>query len=146
MRHECFFIFLELFCLGFNCLIWCSMQAVIWFLARWSRTYLMPEEFRDSNFNSGHDHEYQFRQLHSRKALLGFFGEHNQGKIVLDIIVRISVTTLLSYPGEKDLQVQVIRPFPCKHASIWYFNLYALCSIFHVLVCNLNMLLPCLAC
>ncbi|KAJ9185793.1 hypothetical protein P3X46_005384 [Hevea brasiliensis] len=80
------------------------MEAVIWFLARWSRTYLMPEEFRDRNFNSGHDHEYQFRQLHSRKALLSFFGEHNQGKLVLDTIVRISVTTLLSYPGEKDLQ------------------------------------------
>ncbi|XP_048236240.1 exportin-4 isoform X1 [Ricinus communis] len=80
------------------------MEAVIWFLARWSCTYLMPEEFRDSNINAGHDNEYQFRQLQSRKALLSFFGEHNQGKPVLDTIVRISVTTLLSYPGEKDLQ------------------------------------------
>ncbi|WCJ43784.1 Exportin-4 [Euphorbia peplus] len=80
------------------------MEAVIWFLARWSRTYLMPEEFRDSNFNSVHDHKHQFQQLHSRKALFSFFGEQNQGKLVLDIIVRISVTTILSYPGEKDLQ------------------------------------------
>ncbi|XP_050223404.1 uncharacterized protein LOC126673345 [Mercurialis annua] len=80
------------------------MEAVIWFLARWSRTYLMPEEFKDSNKNAGHDNEYQFQQLQSRKALFSFFGEHNQGKNVLDIIVRISVTTLLSYPGEKNLQ------------------------------------------
>ncbi|KAG6737412.1 hypothetical protein POTOM_058932 [Populus tomentosa] len=76
------------------------MEAVIWFLARWSRTYLLSEEIRDSTLNSG----YQQQQQHSRKALLSFFGETYQGKFVLDIIVRISVTTLLSYPGEKDLQ------------------------------------------
>ncbi|KAJ8760582.1 hypothetical protein K2173_015249 [Erythroxylum novogranatense] len=80
------------------------LEAVIWFLARWSHTYLMAEEFGDINFCSGQGHEAQFRQLQSRKALLSFFGEHNQGKVVLDIIVRISVTTLMSYPGEKDLQ------------------------------------------
>lgn len=84
--------------------IWC-LQAVIWFLARWSCTYLMPEEIRDGNFHSIHDREYQFQQLHSRKTLLSFFGERNQGKLMLDIIVRVSVTTLLSYPGEKNLQV-----------------------------------------
>lgn len=76
------------------------MEAVIWFLARWSRTYLLSEEIRDSTLNSG----YQQQQQHSRKALLSFFGATYQGKFVLDIIVRISVTTLLSYPGEKDLQ------------------------------------------
>ncbi|KAF3452354.1 hypothetical protein FNV43_RR02787 [Rhamnella rubrinervis] len=66
------------------------MEAVIWFLARWSCTYLMPPE--------------ENRELNSRKVLLGFFGQHNQGKLVLDIIVRISMTALVSYPGEKDLQ------------------------------------------
>lgn len=76
------------------------MEAVIWFLARWSRTFLLSEEIRDSTLNSG----YQQQQQHSKKALLSFFGENYQGKFVLDIIVRISVTTLLSYPGEKDLQ------------------------------------------
>lgn len=45
-------------------------------------------------------HDSQF----SRKALFSFFGEHGRGKQVLDIIVRISMTTLISYPGENDLQ------------------------------------------
>ncbi|KAH9658938.1 exportin-4 protein [Citrus sinensis] len=79
--------------------------AIVWFLARWSQTYLMPlEEFRDSSTNLCHDTGYQHQSSTSRKALLSFFGEHNQGKPVLDIIVRISMTTLVSYPGEKDLQ------------------------------------------
>ncbi|XP_044482396.1 exportin-4 isoform X2 [Mangifera indica] len=81
------------------------MEAIVWFLARWSQTYLMPfEEIRDGYSNFGHDYEHQLQSLHSRKALLSFFGEHNQGKLVLDIIVRVAITTLVSYPGEKDLQ------------------------------------------
>ncbi|KAK4596630.1 hypothetical protein RGQ29_014596 [Quercus rubra] len=76
------------------------LEAVIWFFARWSRTYLMnPEEVRETH---SQDHQLQSQQL--RKGLHSFFREHNQGKLVLDIIVRVSVTTLLSYPGEKDLQ------------------------------------------
>ncbi|CAN1271124.1 xpo4 [Linum perenne] len=71
------------------------MEAVIWFLARWSCTYLLSEEIGESDL-----HLIQ----NSRKTLLSFFGEYNQGKVVLDIIVRVSVTTLMSYPGEKDLQ------------------------------------------
>ncbi|CAB4316460.1 unnamed protein product [Prunus armeniaca] len=66
------------------------MEAVIWFIARWSCTYLMSRE--------------ENRERNSRNILLKFFGEHNQGKFVLDIIVRISLTALMSYPGEKDLQ------------------------------------------
>lgn len=81
------------------------MEAVIWFLARWSSTYLMvPEECREDNCNSGYDHESWLRSQHSKKALLSFFGQYNQGKPVLDVIVRISMMTLISYPGEKDLQ------------------------------------------
>ncbi|XWS58409.1 hypothetical protein CRYUN_Cryun08bG0031600 [Craigia yunnanensis] len=78
------------------------MEAVIWFLARWSHTYLMPLE--EANCHLSHDYEHQHQSIHSRKALLSFFGEHNQGKIVLNIIVHISMMTLMSYPGEKDLQ------------------------------------------
>ncbi|XWS64759.1 hypothetical protein CRYUN_Cryun05aG0031000 [Craigia yunnanensis] len=78
------------------------MEAVIWFLARWSHTYLMPLE--ESNLHLSHDYEHQHQSIHSRKALLSFFGEHNQGQIVLNIIVHISMMTLMSYPGEKDLQ------------------------------------------
>lgn len=81
-------------------------QAIIWFLARWSSTYLMlPEEGGDKSSRSQNDCEPQLQSEHSRKAFRGFFGEHNQGKVVLDIVVRISMTTLVSYPGEKDLQV-----------------------------------------
>ncbi|KAF7805232.1 exportin-4 isoform X1 [Senna tora] len=76
------------------------MESIVWFLARWSRTYLMSsDEVGDNILNSGHGHQHS-----SKKALLSFFGEHNQGKIVLDIIVRISLITLTSYPGEKFLQ------------------------------------------
>ncbi|KAK5813731.1 uncharacterized protein LOC108469923 isoform X1 [Gossypium arboreum] len=77
------------------------MEAVIWFLARWSHTYLMPLE--EANCLSN-DYQQQHQSINSRKALLSFFGEHNQGQVVLNIIVRISTMTLMSYPGEKDLQ------------------------------------------
>ncbi|KAK9043523.1 hypothetical protein V6N11_071861 [Hibiscus sabdariffa] len=76
------------------------MEAVIWFLARWSHTYLMPLEETNCLSNDYQQHH----SVNSKKALLSFFGEHNQGQVVLDIIVRISVMTLVSYPGEKDLQ------------------------------------------
>ncbi|KAL1350471.1 hypothetical protein HN51_014532 [Arachis hypogaea] len=76
------------------------MESLIWFLARWSRTYLMSSDGNgDKILDSGHHPEHS-----SKKALLSFFGEHNQGKPVLDIIVRVSLVTLISYPGEKDLQ------------------------------------------
>ncbi|GAB2277628.1 hypothetical protein Dimus_012336 [Dionaea muscipula] len=76
------------------------MEAVIWFLARWSCTYLMPPDGDgDSSSTLVQD------KSPSRKAMLQFFGERNQGKYVLDVIVRISITALISYPGEKDLQV-----------------------------------------
>jgi len=51
---------------------------------------------------------------HSRKALFDFFCEHNQGKFVLDLIVRISMTALISYPGEKDLQVESHQFVSCN--------------------------------
>jgi hypothetical protein len=46
----------------------------------------------------------------SSSILLRFFGQHGQGKFVLDIIVRISLTALVSYPGEKYLQVCASKP------------------------------------
>ncbi|CAL1382927.1 unnamed protein product [Linum trigynum] len=83
------------------------MEAVIWFLARWSCTYLLSEEIGESDL-----HLLQ----NSRKTLLSFFGEYNQGKSILDIIVRVSVTTLLSYPGEKNLQA--LTCFQLLHALV----------------------------
>ncbi|KAK9735232.1 hypothetical protein RND81_04G192400 [Saponaria officinalis] len=82
------------------------MEAFIWFIARWSRTYLMPPESNGTSVGS-----YLPEQLqHSRKALFDYFGEHSQGKFVLNIIVRVSMTALISYPGEKDLQ-----ELTCRH-------------------------------
>ncbi|KAK2419303.1 exportin-4 protein [Trifolium repens] len=76
------------------------MESIVWFLARWSSTYLMSsDEIGEKIVDSGHHYEHS-----SKKVLLSFFGEHNQGRIVLDIIARISLITLTSYPGEKDLQ------------------------------------------
>ncbi|KAJ1413845.1 CRM1 C-terminal domain [Sesbania bispinosa] len=76
------------------------MESIIWFLARWSRTYLMSSDgIGEKILDSGHHYEHS-----SKKVLLSFFGEHNQGRLVLDIIVRISLIALTSYPGEKDLQ------------------------------------------
>lgn len=81
------------------------MQSIVWFLARWSSTYLMSSDgIGEKILDSGHHYEHS-----SKKVLLSFFGEHNQGRIVLDIIVRISLITLTSYPGEKDLQVCVFK-------------------------------------
>lgn len=75
----------------------------------------MPlEEARDSYSNVGHDYRDQLQSSPSRKALLWFFGENSQGKPVLDIIVRIAMMTLVSYPGEKILQVNLL----CSCASL----------------------------
>lgn len=92
----------------------CSMQSIIWFLARWSRTYLMSSDgIGEKILDSGHHHEHS-----SKKTLLCFFGEHNQGKLVLDIIVRIAFITLTSYPGEKDLQVWVYHSNNFGHSLL----------------------------
>ncbi|KAK6911324.1 Exportin-1, C-terminal [Dillenia turbinata] len=79
------------------------MEAIAWFLARWSSTYLMPPEETGENSGSGYDNNHMVQSLCSSKALL-IFGEHNQGKSVLDLVVHIATTTLVFYPGEKDLQ------------------------------------------
>ncbi|XP_057476244.1 uncharacterized protein LOC130764171 isoform X2 [Actinidia eriantha] len=83
------------------------MEAIIWFLARWSGTYLMPSEgiaISQDNYSSDSNHVYHLQSQSSRKALLAYFGEGDRGKFVLDIIVRISKVAVVSYPGEKDLQ------------------------------------------
>lgn len=81
------------------------LEAVVWFLGRWCHTYLMSlEGTKESNYNFSLNSEHHQLAEHSKKAMLSFFGEHNQGKFVLDIIVRISITALFSYPGETDLQ------------------------------------------
>ncbi|KAL8130523.1 hypothetical protein V2J09_019678 [Rumex salicifolius] len=73
------------------------MEAIIWFLARWSGTYLMPPKSCTGYDNSG------------RKSSFGFFEEHNQGKFILNSIVQISISAMMSYPGEKNLQELTCR-------------------------------------
>nr|XP_043632793.1 exportin-4 isoform X2 [Erigeron canadensis] len=79
------------------------MEAIIWFLSRWSGTYLMTTGEMQSNRNFVNE-GMLLQMQHSRKALLSFSAEYTHGKTLLDIIVRIALTTLISYPGEKDLQ------------------------------------------
>ncbi|KAK8943459.1 hypothetical protein KSP40_PGU010651 [Platanthera guangdongensis] len=38
----------------------------------------------------------------SKVILLNFSGEHKEGELVLDIVVHICLTSLISYPGEKE--------------------------------------------
>lgn len=82
-----------------------NFQAVIWFLARWSATYLMPPKDSLENNSTVEEHKEAQLRLENSKKMFQVFGEHNQGKVVLDIIVHIATTTLVSYPGEIFLQV-----------------------------------------
>ncbi|WOL04284.1 exportin-4 isoform X1 [Canna indica] len=85
------------------------MEAIIWFLARWVDTYLMPIDATKGHLGtSGHDEEQQQDSQPSKRFLLSFAGQ-NQGQIILDIIVRISTSTLTSYPGENELQAFTCR-------------------------------------
>ncbi|KAK8923636.1 hypothetical protein KSP39_PZI019221 [Platanthera zijinensis] len=38
----------------------------------------------------------------SKVIFLNFYGEHKKGELVLDIVVRICLTSLISYPREKE--------------------------------------------
>ncbi|WOG81788.1 hypothetical protein DCAR_0100939 [Daucus carota subsp. sativus] len=80
------------------------MEAIIWFLARWSSTYMMPNNEMNKGVKSKTVFESDLQPEQAGLVFLSLFGEHNQGKHILDIIVRIAMTTLVFYPGEKDLQ------------------------------------------
>uniref|UniRef100_A0A0D9XKK9 Exportin-1 C-terminal domain-containing protein n=1 Tax=Leersia perrieri TaxID=77586 RepID=A0A0D9XKK9_9ORYZ len=81
------------------------MEAVIWFLARWVATYLVPldvsrGQVNRAELNSVDKHAVQ----HSRKVLNSFAWENNQGELVLDFVVLISMVALTTYQGETELQ------------------------------------------
>ncbi|CAI9091488.1 OLC1v1026537C1 [Oldenlandia corymbosa var. corymbosa] len=81
------------------------MEAVIWFLARWTSTYLLtPQEVKGSNSTSDISKEALQESEKSKKIMLRVFGEYDKGKYILDVIVRVATTVLVSYPFEKDLQ------------------------------------------
>jgi hypothetical protein len=73
---------------------------VIWFLARWVATYLVPLDV-SREIDSMGKHGSQ----HSRKLLNSFAWENNQGELVLDFVVLISMVALTTYQGEIELQV-----------------------------------------
>eukprot|EP01018_Ginkgo_biloba_P030182 Gb_04408 [translate_table: standard] len=81
------------------------MEAVVWFLARWTDTYLMPPDAgRGPSCTPGQEGEKHQETQFGRKALLKEFGEEIQGKVVLGTLVRIANTTLTAWPGERNLQ------------------------------------------
>ncbi|KAJ0967573.1 hypothetical protein J5N97_024490 [Dioscorea zingiberensis] len=84
------------------------MEAVVWFLARWADTYIMP--FHGKGHISTPNDEPQV----SKRVLYSFAGENDQGKLVLDTIIRISMVVLLSYPGENELQ----QALTCHHLLV----------------------------
>lgn len=75
------------------------MEAVIWFLARWVATYLVPLAVsREIDSMSKHGSQ------HSRKLLNSFAWENSQGELVLDFVVLVSMVALTTYQGEIELQ------------------------------------------
>ncbi|KAK4801722.1 hypothetical protein SAY86_022209 [Trapa natans] len=81
------------------------MEAVIWFLSRWSATYLLTrEEFNNKNDGSLPGSRHQLQSQDSTKTVAIYFSEYNYGKLVLDAVVRISIITFTAYPGENYLQ------------------------------------------
>ncbi|GJM84806.1 hypothetical protein PR202_ga00512 [Eleusine coracana subsp. coracana] len=84
--------------------LFCTI-AVIWFLARWVATYLVPLDVsRGQVSRAESDGVGTNGSQHSRKLLSGFAWENNQGELVLDFVVLISVLALTTYQGENELQ------------------------------------------
>ncbi|VAH04296.1 exportin-4 isoform X2 [Triticum urartu] len=75
------------------------MEAVIWFLARWVATYLVPLDV-SREIDSVGRHGSQ----HSRKLLNSFAWDNNQGELVLDFVALMSMVALTTYQGEIELQ------------------------------------------
>lgn len=67
---------------------------------------MMPNNEMNKGVKSKTVFESDLQPEQAGLVFLSLFGEHNQGKHILDIIVRIAMTTLVFYPGEKDLQVR----------------------------------------
>uniref|UniRef100_A0A0D3HEQ2 Exportin-4 n=1 Tax=Oryza barthii TaxID=65489 RepID=A0A0D3HEQ2_9ORYZ len=86
-------------------LSWNQGKAVIWFLARWVATYLVPLDVSRGQVNRAEIDSVDKHMLqHSRKMLNSFAWENNQGERVLDFVVLISMVALTTYQGEIELQ------------------------------------------
>lgn len=98
-------------------------QAVVWFLARWVDTYLMPVDASKGQLrSSGHDEELNQVFQSSKRILMNFAGQNKQGELILDIIVRTSITTLASFPGENELHV-------CSSTSLIFLFLISIAAM-----------------
>ncbi len=64
------------------------MEAAVWAAARWADTYLFPEDALPA-------------------ALEALFGASGSGPGVLEGLVRVATTCLVSYPGERELHAEV---------------------------------------
>ncbi|KAG0452958.1 hypothetical protein HPP92_025622, partial [Vanilla planifolia] len=80
------------------------MESIIWFLARWVETYLMPADSSKESTTPKDEVVNLNGSQSSKRILLNFAGEHKQGDMVLDIVTRICIAVLNSYPGENELQ------------------------------------------
>lgn len=85
------------------------MEAVIWFLARWVATYLVPLDVSRGKVSREIDNVGTNGSQHSRKLLNSFAWENNQGELVLDFVVLISMLALTTYQGENELQTMTCQ-------------------------------------
>ena len=75
-------------------------------MARWVATYLVPFDVSRGQVSRGEiDSIGTNGPQHSRKLLNSFAWENNQGELVLDFVVLISMLALTTYQGESELQV-----------------------------------------
>lgn len=70
------------------------MEAVVWFLSRWSGTYLMPHW----------DAERAHEKWSVRKTFMDVIQDEDYGRVLLATFVRIAMTALTAWPGEQDLR------------------------------------------
>lgn len=79
---------------------------MVWFLARWVATYLVPLDTSMGNIkDTDSEGVVTNGSQPSRKILQSFGWQNNQGDIILDSAIRISLMALTMYPGENELQV-----------------------------------------
>ncbi|OAE29499.1 hypothetical protein AXG93_1433s1180 [Marchantia polymorpha subsp. ruderalis] len=88
------------------------MEAVVWFFGRWVDTYLMPADAGRGPNSTPSSNEGELPgqiasntgQFDGRNSLVVAFGEEGGGKAVLETLVRVAVTALTAWPGERTLQ------------------------------------------
>ncbi|BBN15665.1 exportin-4 [Marchantia polymorpha subsp. ruderalis] len=95
------------------------MEAVVWFFGRWVDTYLMPADAGRGPNSTPSSNEGELPgqiasntgQFDGRNSLVVAFGEEGGGKAVLETLVRVAVTALTAWPGERTLQEIVCFQF-----------------------------------